>query len=143
MGGVRFDINDDLKKHILSLLNHIKKDFKELTNIMFASSSLLDRLETTGRLSTEIARGLGVVGVAARASGIATDTRIIHPYAAYAEVDFDIPIFHYEGMSLQGCGSGLMRSISLYILLSNVLIRCLRVHQKPRLRRRFHLTDRH
>ncbi|HHT9115859.1 MAG TPA: hydrogenase large subunit, partial [Candidatus Wunengus californicus] len=69
----------------------------ELTNIMFASSSLLDRLETTGRLSTEIAKELGVVGVAARASGIATDTRLIHPYAAYNEVDFDISIFHYEG----------------------------------------------
>src|SRR3990167_2352081 len=97
IGGVRFDIDDDLKKHILNTLSHVKKDFKELTNIMFASSSLLDRLETTGRLSTEIAKGLGVVGVAARASGIATDTRIIHPYAAYNEVDFDISIFHYEG----------------------------------------------
>ncbi len=97
IGGVRFDINDDLKKHILSLLNRVKKEFKELTNIMFASASLLDRLETTGRLSTEIARGLGVVGVAARASGIARDIRITHPYAAYNELDFDIPVFHYEG----------------------------------------------
>ena len=97
IGGVRFDINDDLKKHILNTLTYVKKDFKDLTKIMFASSSLLDRLETTGRLSTEIARGLGVVGVAARASGIAHDTRITHPYAAYNEVDFDVPVFHYEG----------------------------------------------
>ena len=97
IGGVRFDIDDDLKKHILNTLSHVKKDFKELVNIILGSSSLLDRLETTGRLSTEIAKELGVVGVAARASGIATDTRLIHPYAAYAEVDFDIPIFYYEG----------------------------------------------
>ncbi|WP_295101100.1 NADH-quinone oxidoreductase subunit C [uncultured Candidatus Kuenenia sp.] len=97
IGGVRFDINDDLEKHILSLLNHVKKDFKDLTKMMFKSSSLLDRLETTGRLSEEIARGLGVVGVAARASGIVQDTRVNHPYAAYEEVDFDIPVFHYEG----------------------------------------------
>jgi len=97
IGGVRFDIDDDLKKHILNTLNSVKKDFKELVNIILGPSSLLDRLETTGRLSTEIAKELGVVGVAARASGIATDTRLIHPYAAYDEVDFDISIFHYEG----------------------------------------------
>jgi len=97
IGGVRFDIDDDLKKYILSTLSHVKKDFKELVNIIINSSSLLDRLETTGRLSTEIAKELGVVGVAARASGIATDTRLIHPYAAYNEVDFDISIFYYGG----------------------------------------------
>jgi Ni,Fe-hydrogenase III large subunit/Ni,Fe-hydrogenase III component G len=97
IGGVRFDIDDDLKKHILSTLDDVKKDFKELVTIITNSSSLLDRLEATGRLSAEIARELGVVGVAARASGIATDTRIIHPYAAYEKVDFDIPIFHCEG----------------------------------------------
>jgi Ni,Fe-hydrogenase III large subunit len=97
IGGVRFDIDDDLKRQTLTLLTKIKKDFKELIDIMFASSSLLDRIETTGRLSTEIAKGLGVVGVAARASGIAKDTRVIHPYAAYKEVDFDIPVFYYEG----------------------------------------------
>lgn len=96
-GGVRFDINDELKKEILSLITPIKKDFKEVTNMMFDSSSLLDRLETTGRLSTGIARGMGVVGVAARASGIVHDTRVNHPYAAYKEVDFEVPAFHYEG----------------------------------------------
>jgi len=64
---------------------------------MFASSSLLDRMETTGRLSTETAKGLGVVGVPARASGICRDTRINHPYAAYSEVDFDIPVYYNEG----------------------------------------------
>ena len=97
IGGVRFDIDYDLKERILNLLTIIKKDFKELIDIMFASSSLLDRMETTGRLSTETAKGLGVVGVPARASGICRDTRINHPYAAYSEVDFDIPVYYNEG----------------------------------------------
>lgn len=95
--GVRFDINDEIKMEILSLLSNIKNDFKDVTNIMFASSSLLDRLETTGRLSAEIAGGLGVVGIAARASGIVNDFRADHPYAAYREVNFEVPAFHYEG----------------------------------------------
>ncbi|TLD42770.1 MAG: Ni,Fe-hydrogenaseI large subunit HycE [Candidatus Jettenia ecosi] len=97
IGGVRFDINNDLKKYIVTLLTDIKKDFKELTDIMFASSSLMDRLETTGRLPAETARGLGVVGVAARASGIGRDARVNHPYAAYREVDFDVPVFYNDG----------------------------------------------
>ncbi|OHB41539.1 MAG: NADH dehydrogenase [Planctomycetes bacterium RIFOXYB12_FULL_42_10] len=97
IGGVRFDINNDLKRHILGLLNRVKTDFKELTEIMSKSSSFLDRVETTGRLSLEHARGLGVVGVPARASGICRDTRINHPYAAYSEVDFDIPVYYDEG----------------------------------------------
>ncbi len=97
IGGVRFDIHDDLKKHILGLLNRVKMDFKELVEIMFTSSSFLDRIETTGRLSLEHAKGLGVVGVPARASGICRDTRRNHPYAAYSEIDFDIPVYHDEG----------------------------------------------
>ncbi len=97
IGGVRFDINDDLKKHILGLLDHVKRDFKELTEIMFKSSSFMDRIETTGILLTEHAKGLGVVGVPARASGIKRDTRVNHPYAAYDEVEFDVPVYHDEG----------------------------------------------
>lgn len=97
IGGIRFDINNDLKKYIITLLTDIKKDFKELTDIMFASSSLMDRLETTGKLPAETARGLGVVGVAARASGIGRDVRVNHPYAAYREVDFDVPAFYNDG----------------------------------------------
>ena len=97
IGGVRLDINDDLKKHIVDLLRRVKKDFKELAEIMSKSSSFMDRVETTGRLSLEHARGLGVVGVPARASGICRDTRINHPYAAYSEVDFDIPVYYEEG----------------------------------------------
>lgn len=97
IGGVRFDINNDLERHVLDLLKRVKNDFRELTEIMFKSSSFLDRIETTGILSFEHAKGLGVVGVPARASGIFRDTRINHPYAAYSEVDFDIPVYYDEG----------------------------------------------
>ena len=33
----------------------------------------------------------------ARASGICRDTRVNHPYAAYDEVDFNIPVYYDEG----------------------------------------------
>ena len=44
----------------------------------------MERMRGTGVLPQELARGLGVVGVGARASGIGLDTRRDHPYAAYA-----------------------------------------------------------
>ncbi|HHT9106683.1 MAG TPA: hydrogenase large subunit [Candidatus Wujingus californicus] len=97
LGGVRFDIDYDLKERILNLLNLVKEDFKEVVEIMSQSSSFLDRVETTGILSLEHAKGLGVVGVPARASGIQRDTRINHPYAAYSEIEFEVPVYHNEG----------------------------------------------
>jgi Ni,Fe-hydrogenase III large subunit len=51
-----------------------------------------DRIETTGGISNEIAKGLHVVGPAGRASGIDGDTRRDHPYAAYPELEFKVPV---------------------------------------------------
>ncbi|HIH44465.1 MAG TPA: hydrogenase large subunit, partial [Candidatus Methanoperedenaceae archaeon] len=49
-------------------------------------------IETTGRIYTDIAQGLHVVGPAGRASGIDRDTRRDHPYAAYPELQFRVPV---------------------------------------------------
>jgi len=54
--------------------------------------SLVDRIETTGRIYNDIAKGLHVVGPVARASGIDRDTRRNHPYAAYPEFNFKVPV---------------------------------------------------
>ncbi len=91
IGGVRRDIGDK-KDTILQKLASIKSDFKELMELLFASPSVADRIETTGRLYNDIARELHVVGPAARASGIDRDTRRDYPYAAYAELDFKVPV---------------------------------------------------
>lgn len=52
----------------------------------------MDRIETTGRIYNDIAKGLHVVGPAGRASGIDRDTRRDHPYAAYSEFNFKVPV---------------------------------------------------
>ncbi|MCX6012627.1 MAG: hypothetical protein NTV30_04315 [Chloroflexi bacterium] len=57
------------------------------------TTSLLNRLKGTGVLSYEIARDHGVMGIAGKAVGIANDTRVDYPYAAYDELAIgDIPI---------------------------------------------------
>jgi Ni,Fe-hydrogenase III large subunit len=47
-------------------------------------------------LDQEIALAFGAVGVAARASGIARDSRVLHPHAAYAEQVPPVAV-HSEG----------------------------------------------
>ena len=58
-----------------------------------AHSGTRDRLETTGVLSPEVARDLGIVGIAARASGIDRDLRRDFPHAFYDQVQFTVPVF--------------------------------------------------
>ena len=48
-------------------------------NLLWDSSSVLARFEETGGVSREIAEDLGLVGVAARASGLERDARFDFP----------------------------------------------------------------
>ncbi len=82
-----------IKKSMISKeLDLLQKDFMELMELLASSPSVADRIETTGRITTEIAKGLHVVGPAGRASGIDSDIRRDHPYAAYTELEFKVPV---------------------------------------------------
>lgn len=91
IGGVRRDIGDK-KDEILLKLSEIQHDFRELMEYLMSMPSLVDRIETTGRIYNDTARGLHVVGPVARASGIDRDIRRDHPYAAYHEFNFKVPM---------------------------------------------------
>jgi Ni,Fe-hydrogenase III large subunit len=54
---------------------------------------LMDRLEGTGRLAKNTAIDLGVLGYVARSSGIDVDARRDHPFAAYEQLKFTVPVF--------------------------------------------------
>ena len=56
------------------------------------SSSFLDRLEEVGIVTEDKTRSYGLVGPIARASGVARDIRKLFPYAAYASINFSVPI---------------------------------------------------
>ncbi len=91
IGGVRRDIGGK-KDEILLRLSIIQRDFRKLMEYLFSTPSLMDRIETTGRIYNDIAKGLHVVGPVGRASGIDRDTRRDHPYAAYMEFNFKVPV---------------------------------------------------
>lgn len=75
VGGVNFDIDKTLSAKILSVLDEVAKTVDRTTNVMLKSPTVLSRLERTGVVSTENAKALGAVGMAARASGVDLDIR--------------------------------------------------------------------
>src|SRR5512146_1073532 len=84
-GGVRLDVTAALARSIEVTLAATDEALASLIERIENNPSVIDRLDTTGRLSMEDAIALGVTGVAARASGIDRDARRDHPHAAYGE----------------------------------------------------------
>jgi Ni,Fe-hydrogenase III large subunit/Ni,Fe-hydrogenase III component G len=93
LGGVRFDFNADQLKALTDLVQLLRPEFASLVELIQNSSSTRDRLETTGVLKPQIARDLGVVGLAGRASGFNHDLRRDYPHAAYDQLQFKVPVY--------------------------------------------------
>jgi Ni,Fe-hydrogenase III large subunit/Ni,Fe-hydrogenase III component G len=68
-------------------------DFDQIVEICLTNTLVLDRFEGTGVLKPELATDHGVLGYVARASGIDIDARRDHPFAAYPQLNFTVPIF--------------------------------------------------
>jgi len=92
-GGVRFDFEAEQLRALSGLVDSFEDEFSELVELIRSHSGTRDRLETTGVLKPEVARDLGVVGVAGRASGFNHDLRRDFPHDYYDQVDFSVPVF--------------------------------------------------
>jgi Ni,Fe-hydrogenase III large subunit/Ni,Fe-hydrogenase III component G len=93
VGGVRNDWTDRQIGALAGTLDVIERGFKELVALIKSSDSTRDRLEKTGFLHPDKAKALGIVGVGGRASGVDLDVRRDHPYAAYSQVSFKVPVY--------------------------------------------------
>ena len=83
IGGVAFDIDGALNEKISATLDKVLKDVDRMAYAMFTSASVLSRLEKTGTVNKEKAQQVGLVGMAARASGLPLDSRDDHPWGWY------------------------------------------------------------
>jgi len=90
-GGVGRDLPADLD--LPGEVDAVLAGFEEIVALSLASSLVQDRLEGTGKLTTRTARDHGVLGYVARASGIDADVRRDHPFAAYGDLSFRVPVF--------------------------------------------------
>jgi len=91
-GGVGRDLPPDLD--LAGEVGAVLRDFEEIVALSLANTLVMDRLDGTGRLTTRTARDHGVLGYVARASGIDVDVRRDHPFAAYGELSFRVPVLH-------------------------------------------------
>ncbi len=93
VGGVRRDINEEKIKLSLETLDYVEYKLRKILDKMLKLKEITSRTKEIGLLSREEARKLSVVGPVARASGISTDVRRYHPYAAYSELEFKVPVY--------------------------------------------------
>jgi Ni,Fe-hydrogenase III large subunit len=83
LGGVQFDIEPRLFAVLLERLDQAAKDLDGAAELLMFEPSVLSRFEYTGLLSAEQCIDLGIVGPAARASGVIRDVRQDYPYGIY------------------------------------------------------------
>ncbi len=84
-GGVRHAIDAARRQDLIDTLAAFARDFAEVNELMLGARSVRSRLRGTGVLATQAARELGLVGLAARASGLSRDSRHELPGRVYAE----------------------------------------------------------
>lgn len=82
-GGVRYDVPSETVAAIRHRLVGLRPEMEAAIQLMLDAPSVLGRFERIGHLPGEAARQLGVVGVAARASGLDVDSRAQFPTGMY------------------------------------------------------------
>jgi Ni,Fe-hydrogenase III large subunit len=75
-GGVLFNIDAEMADELCRKLKHYKKEFEDVSELMFTRPSVLARFEGIGVISPRNAKKFGLVGLAARASQLEHDARI-------------------------------------------------------------------
>ncbi len=88
VGGVNYDFTPNKRNHVLETLSKVVKDVERMTNTMVKNSTVMSRLEKTGTVSEERAREAGLVGMAARASGVDLDSRFDFPDKWMGKLEF-------------------------------------------------------
>lgn len=79
------ELAKDWEETIAKYLPH----FTEMAEQMFDLPSVLSRIERTGVVSTQLARTIGLVGMAGKASGLSRDVRASHPWGAYKSMNYE------------------------------------------------------
>ncbi len=89
-GGTAFDVTGEEAAEIEKRLESIEGHTTSAVELMFATPSVMARLEGTGTVTMDTAEKLGLTGVAARGCGIHADVRNEFPYGMYQF--FQIPV---------------------------------------------------
>jgi len=86
VGGLRRDFPEAMKPKLLEVLGKVEKESVAVRDAVVGDTTLHARTRGVGVLTNDWAKQTCVVGPPARASAVAIDARIDHPYAAYDEL---------------------------------------------------------
>lgn len=115
-GGVIFDLPLELGDRIAGRLKQGQADITSAVNLLWNAPSVLSRFEETGRVELQTALEIGLVGPAARASGIERDVRHDHPAGIYA--------LHQIPLSVLGSGDVHGRAMIRWLEIQRSLTFC-------------------
>ncbi|MBI5506459.1 MAG: NADH-quinone oxidoreductase subunit C [Deltaproteobacteria bacterium] len=93
-GGVVFDVDDARVAELLRRLDAAERDTAVAVNLLWDTPSVMARFEDIGPLPRQVAMDLGMVGPAARASGLARDVRHDQPSGIFRFAH--IPVSTYD-----------------------------------------------
>jgi Ni,Fe-hydrogenase III large subunit/Ni,Fe-hydrogenase III component G len=91
-GGLAREVSAEAARAAAGEAARVVAELDAVTRVALGNTLVLERLQGTGRLPTATARGLQVVGLAARASGIDADARRDAPFAAYGELGVRVAV---------------------------------------------------
>ncbi len=94
IGGVRIDLDADRLTMLESGLNDLNGRVEELIGTIERDRSFAARTRGIGKLTLEDVKSFCVVGPVARASGLDIDLRRDAPYAAYHELEIEVPVMN-------------------------------------------------
>ncbi len=89
-GGVGFDVDPQLSAELLRRLDVAERETKGAVELLWNAPSVMARFEGAGPLPCEAALELGIVGPAARASGLARDARRDQPSGLFRFVHIPV-----------------------------------------------------
>jgi Ni,Fe-hydrogenase III large subunit/Ni,Fe-hydrogenase III component G len=84
-GGVAVDLSGPGRSRLLAEADGLETELRSMRAIYYDHAGLQDRCINCGRLAPDTAAALGVIGLAARASGHAMDARVHPGFAPYDE----------------------------------------------------------
>ncbi len=92
IGGFERDFSETVWRKIDKFLEDFPAQLKEFENLLMRNRIFMDRTIACGPISAERALAYSFSGPNLRAAGVDYDVRVMNPYSAYNEFEFDIPI---------------------------------------------------
>lgn len=93
-GGILFDLDEVGRTELEERLTRARTDVTNAVNLLWDAPSVRSRFENAGPVSRDIAVELGLVGVAARASGVERDVRAQFPSGLYRFAQIPVSLYH-------------------------------------------------